>query len=100
MNEDKFYSFIGIIKKSGNLVSGYNNCIFEIKKDKCKLVILAEDASENTKSKFTGLCDRNQIPYIIYGSKEKLGTSIGMTPKSVVSVRSENMSKVVLNMLK
>lgn len=98
MNEEKLYSFLGLIQKSGNLVSGYNNCISEIKKDKCKLVIISEDASENTKKKFIIICDNRKIPCIIWGNKDRIGLSIGKSQKSVMAVRNENMSKVVLGM--
>jgi Ribosomal protein HS6-type (S12/L30/L7a) len=100
MNEVKFYSFLSIIKKSGNMVSGYNNCICDIKKDKCKLVIIAEDATFNTRDKFVSLCTAKNIPYIIYGNKERLGSSIGDTIKSVLAIKDENMSKVVKDMFK
>jgi ribosomal protein L7Ae-like RNA K-turn-binding protein len=100
VNQDKFYSFIGIIKKSGNLIIGYNNCIFDIKKDKCKLLLLAEDASENTKKKFVNACENRNIPYIIVGSKDKIGMSIGKFPTSVLIIKDEGMAAAVLNILK
>lgn len=98
MNDDRFYSFLGIIQKSGKLVSGYNNCELEIKKDKCKLIIIAEDASNNTSKKFTDMCNYRDVSYIVCGTKELLGHSIGKPPASVLGIRDENMSKVVLNM--
>ena len=98
MSHDKFYSFIGLIQKSGNLITGYNNCEFEIKKDKCKLIIIAEDASENTKKKFTNMCNTRELPFITLGSKEQLGQSIGKSPASVLAIKDEGMSKVVLKM--
>lgn len=98
MNEDRFYSFLGIIKKSGNLVSGYNNCETEIRKSCCKLVIIAKDASLNTQKKFMNMCDWKSTPYIVKGSKEKIGDSIGKLPVSVLGIKDEGMSKAVLNM--
>lgn len=100
MSQDKFYSFIGLIQKSGNLVSGYNNCESEIKKDKCRLVVIAEDASCNTKEKFINMCNTRSLPYFIYGNKENLGFSIGKFPTSVIAIKDVGMSKVVLNMLR
>jgi len=98
LNNEKFYSFLGIIQKSGNLVSGYNTCIAQIKNSKCKLVIIAEDASENTRNKFLTICNSKNIEYKIYGFKENIGLSIGKSSKSVLIIKDENMSKVVLNM--
>lgn len=100
MDENKFYSFLGLIQKSGNMVSGYNNCIYNIKKDKCKLVIIANDATDNTRDKFISLCNSRKLPYIICGRKDEIGMSIGQSSKSVLGLKDENMSRVVLNMLK
>lgn len=100
MNDDRFYSFLGLIQKSGNMISGYNNCISEIKADKCKLVLIAEDASENTRDKFVSLCISKKIPYVIYGSMERYGAGIGKSSKSILAIKNENMSKVVKDMFK
>lgn len=100
MNEDRFYSFLGIIKKSGNLVSGYNSCEADIKKDRCKLIIIAEDASENTRERFIKLCETRNIKYVTCGFKEKLGACIGKDETSVMGIKNDGMSRVVLDMLK
>lgn len=100
MNDERFYSFIGLIQKSGNLICGYNNCIYDIKKDKCKLLIIAEDASQNTRDKFISLCKSRNIPYMVYGSKNEFGFKLGKSPKSVLAVKDENMSKVVQDMIR
>lgn len=99
MNEGGFYSFLGLIKKSGNLVSGYNSCEYDAKKDRCRLIIIAEDASDNTKKKFMDICIYRKVSYIIKGKREKLGFCIGKSPVSVLGIKDENMSKAVLNML-
>ncbi|HBM81214.1 MAG: ribosomal L7Ae/L30e/S12e/Gadd45 family protein [Clostridiales bacterium] len=100
MNDAKFYSFLGIIKKSGNLSSGYNTCEIQIKKGKGKMVLVAEDASHGTQDKFVNMCKANNIPFIIHGNKGDIGSSIGKMPTSVIVINDENMSKVVLNMLR
>lgn len=99
MNEDKIYSFLSIAKKAGKLVSGYNSCEFDIKKDKCKLIIIAEDASQNTIEKFKNICSSRNVPFAIFGSKERLGTSIGKDEASVLGIKDDGMSRVVLNMM-
>jgi len=99
LNEEKVYSFLGIIQKAGKLSSGYNSCIFEIGKDKCKLLIVAQDATDNTKDKLISLCNSKKVPFIIWGNKQKLGLSIGKPSRSVLAVKDENMSKVVQSML-
>jgi len=98
LSKKEFYSFLGLIQKSGNLVSGYNNCLFEIRKDKCKILIIAEDASDNTKDKFISLCKGKNIPYVVYGNKADIGHCIGKSQKSVLAVKNDGMAKVVKDM--
>jgi len=53
---DSIYSMLGIGRKAGYLTIGETGCIQIIKREKCKLLIVASDASENTKSRFISLC--------------------------------------------
>lgn len=100
MNESRIYSFLSISKKAGKLTAGYNNCENDIKNARCKLVIIAEDASLNTRNKFTAICSQRNITFVVFGRKEKLGSCIGRDDVSVMGIKDESMSRVVLNMMK
>ena len=41
--QNKFLNFLGIAKKSGNLVEGYNACEEDIKRNKVSLCILSKE---------------------------------------------------------
>ena len=49
---NKIYSLLGLCQKAGKIVSGEVGCEAAIKNKTAKLLLLAEDASENTKKKF------------------------------------------------
>ena len=51
-NEDKIYSFLGLATRAGKIVSGDDSTLLELKKGNIKLVIVANDASDNTKKLF------------------------------------------------
>lgn len=97
---NKVYNFLGLIQKSGNLTSGDDGVEIDIKKGKCKLLIISEDASENTKSKFETMAKRNNIPYIVFGTKYDLGYYIGKSLRSVLSIKNENMANALLEKIK
>ncbi|MGI6778163.1 MAG: L7Ae/L30e/S12e/Gadd45 family ribosomal protein [Acetivibrionales bacterium] len=84
--ESKLYSFIGLAKKSGNLVSGEDACRRAIKSGKVFLVVVAEDASENTKKEFTNACRYRGIDICLFGKKELLGRHIGKSVRAVVGI--------------
>ena len=53
---DKVLSLIGLAMKAGKCVSGETMTESETKSGKAKFVIVAGDASENTKKKFGDMC--------------------------------------------
>lgn len=50
MNE-QWISFLGLANRARKLISGEELVVREVRKQKAKLVLLASDASENTKKK-------------------------------------------------
>ncbi len=95
--QNKVLRFIGLATRSRNLISGYNTCIHYInKKNRIKLLIIAEDASENTKEKFIQLASSNQIKVIIWGSKEDLSHAMGMENRSVVGIINDNFASAII----
>lgn len=96
---NNIYSFLGLMQKSGNIASGDDTVEFDIKKRKCKLLIIAEDASENTKKKFIDMVTYRKIQYVFYGSKADLGNSIGKSERAVISIRDSGFAKELLNKL-
>lgn len=90
--KDNIYSFIGLMQKAGKLSSGDDSVEIEIKKKKAMLVIIAEDASENTKKKFINMCEYRKIPYVIFGEKDNLGFAIGKSSRSVIAIKDKNFA--------
>jgi ribosomal protein L7Ae-like RNA K-turn-binding protein len=94
---DKVYTFIGLIQKSGNLSSGSDAVEMDIKKNKCKLLIISIDASENTKEKFEKLAKQHNICYVYFGNKADFGFAIGKPDRTVLSIKDQNFSKGLLS---
>ncbi|BCJ95186.1 hypothetical protein acsn021_27550 [Anaerocolumna cellulosilytica] len=75
--EKKVFSYIGLAAKAGSLLSGEFMTEKSVKEGKGKLVIVAEDASNNTKKMFTNMCTYYKVPIYFFGEKTKLGHAIG-----------------------
>ncbi len=67
MNTDKVLTMLGFGERSRNIVSGETGCRIAIQKKKAKLLIVAFDASENTKTDFENLATRHHIPIKEFG---------------------------------
>lgn len=90
---DKVLGMLGLAYRAGKLVSGEFSTERLIKKGKAKLVIVAEDASDNTKKFFRDKCTYYNIEMRIYGSREKLGRAIGKEIRASIGISDENFSK-------
>ena len=75
--KDKVLSLIGLAMKAGRCTSGEMMTESETKSGRARLVIIASDASENTKKKFRDMCKFYEVPIYIYGDKDTLGHAMG-----------------------
>lgn len=96
---DKFYSMLGIGKKAGYIVLGETGCIQSIKRGKSKLVILASNASDNTKDRIIPLCKKHNVEYYIFGEKEQLGYAVGKSLSSIISITDLKFSHVIKDLI-
>ena len=99
MKPDKVLSMLGIAAKSGNIKSGEFSTESAVKEGKARLVIVAEDASDNTKKKFQNMCEFRHVPYAVYAPKEMLGHCIGKEFRASVAVTDEGIAKVIRKQL-
>lgn len=66
-----------------------------IKKNKVKLIIVAEDSSDRTKDKFNKLSESYNIPIIINGDIEVLSKAIGKSNKAILGIEDINLSNEI-----
>ena len=57
MKKDSVLSLAGLAKKAGKIAAGEFQTENAVKSGKASLVIVSEEASENTKKKFRNMCD-------------------------------------------
>ena len=98
-NEKKFYSLIGMAAKGGFVKSGEFMAEQSVKDFKAKLVLVATDASDNTKKHFGDMCRYRKIPIYEYGSKEVLGHSIGKGERATITIENEGFAKSLMSKL-
>lgn len=82
----KAASMLSLSKRAGRLISGEDTVLMSIRDKSCILVIVAEDASDNTKKKITQRCESNGIEYIIKNTREELSSAVGMYNRTVFAV--------------
>lgn len=92
---NRVYSMIGMAEKAGHAVSGEFSTEKAIKSGKACLVIIASDASENTRKHFSDMCAYRNIPICIYGDKEELGHAIGKEMRVNLAIMERGLANSI-----
>lgn len=95
---NKVYSLLGLCKKAGKLAAGETAAVEAIRGKKAHLVLVAEDASENTKKKFQNSAIYYEVPFVIYGEKLDLGRAVGEEIRAVFVVTEEGFAKKLITL--
>lgn len=90
---------LGLASKAGRLVSGEDVVRKSIRQNKVNLIIISEDASENTKKRFLNAAEFYKLPIVIWGQKELIGSSIGKSDRSVIGICDEGFQKSISSLL-
>lgn len=93
--QDKALSMLGLAEKARNVVSGEFSVEKAVKTGMAWLVIVAADASDNTKKSFSNMCEFYECDLCFYGTKEELGSAIGKQFRASVAITDENLAKAV-----
>ena len=93
-------SLLSLATKAGFVASGEFSTEKSVKEGKAYVVIVAEDASDNTKKMFTNMCTYYEIPIYFLAEKTELGAAIGKEFRASLSVNNEGMAKSIEKYLK
>lgn len=99
MRQDKILSLIGLATKAGKTASGEFLTERETKTRKAFLVIVASDASDNTKKKFREMCKFYKVPIYFYGDKDTLGHAMGKEFRASLAILDEGFAKGIRKQL-
>lgn len=95
---NRFLSMLGLCQKAGRLKSGEFSTEAAVKGGEAWLVILAGDASDNSKKKFKDMCSFYEVTCMEYGTKEVLAGAIGKGERSSLAVCDEGFCKSLIKL--
>lgn len=97
--QNKVLSMLGIAARGRNVVSGEFMTEKAVKSFQACLVIVATDASDNTKKMFRDMCAFYEVPIYEFGSKEELAHAIGKEMRASLAVTDEGIAKSIIQKL-
>lgn len=87
---------LGLAMKAGKIASGEFMTEKAVKTSLAHMVIVAEDASANTKKQFKDMCTFYHVPMAVFGTKEGLGAALGKELRASLSVNDEGFAKALM----
>ena len=96
---NKILNLIGLATRAAKVVSGEFSTEKLIKEGRAKLVIVAGDASDNTKKLFMNRCAYKNVPMYIYSDKLSLGHAIGKEHRASLGISDENFAQAIKKLL-
>ncbi len=93
-------SLIGLAVRAGRVESGEFCTEKEIRSGRAKLVIVAGDASDNTKKKFQDLCTYKKVPLCIYQDKDTLGHAMGKEFRASLAILDTGLAQEIIKAIK
>nr|WP_218097344.1 YlxQ family RNA-binding protein [Paenibacillus allorhizosphaerae] len=95
MNKN-FFSNLGLAMRAGKVITGEEMVIQSVRGGEAKLVIVAEDASENTLKKINDKCSYYGVPLLLTGQREQLGDSIGKEARVAIAVTDAGFARMLM----
>jgi ribosomal protein L7Ae-like RNA K-turn-binding protein len=93
---DKFFQQLGLAARARLCVTGEDTIISYIRNNKVKLVIVATDASINTKKLYQNKCQFYNVKYLEYGDINALSQALGKVNRVAVGVCDAGFTKGLL----
>ena len=94
-DKNKVFSMIGLATRARKVVSGEFSTEKAVKTGKAWLVIVSEEASDNTRKMFTNMCTYYHVPVCFFGKKEELGHAMGQEFRASLSVEDAGFAKTL-----
>ena len=92
-SSNRIFSNLGIAQKAGKIASGEFACENAVKSGMAYMVIVAEDASDNTRKKMSNMTSYYKVPFYLFGTKEELGHCIGKEYRYMLAVLDAGFAK-------
>jgi ribosomal protein L7Ae-like RNA K-turn-binding protein len=94
--DKKIASLLSLCMRARKLAAGEHACEIALRNGDAVLILIAEDASDNTKKKFTNKAFYYKVPVVLHGSRDEISKAIGKENRVVVAVTDSGFADGLL----
>ncbi|SEP58435.1 L7Ae/L30e/S12e/Gadd45 family ribosomal protein [Piscibacillus halophilus] len=95
----KYLNLLGLAFRAKKVSLGEENIIQDIRSKQATLVLIASDASENTKKKLTDKCQSYEVPYRVVGTRDEISHALGKHDRVAAAIKDEGFTKKFLQLI-
>ncbi|MEX1031039.1 MAG: ribosomal L7Ae/L30e/S12e/Gadd45 family protein [Paenibacillaceae bacterium] len=88
----KLLSMLGLARRAGKIITGDEACMKSVRSGKARLIIVAADASENTRKKYGDKCAHYNTKLILTGDRVSIGAAIGRPEQVVIAIEDQGFA--------
>ncbi|HEY9582668.1 MAG TPA: ribosomal L7Ae/L30e/S12e/Gadd45 family protein, partial [Savagea sp.] len=81
------------------IVSGEDTVVRDVRAGRAALVLMATDASDNTKKKLADKCNSYNVPLIEWGTRYEIGHAIGKEARVTVAIAERKLAAKLIQLL-
>ena len=99
MAANKWIGLLGLCRRAGQLEAGAFLTERAIRSGRAKLVLLAEDASDNTKKAINDACRYRRVPVVTVLGKTELGHAVGLEDRVCLCITGDSFAGQITKLL-
>lgn len=99
MKQNKALSMLSIATKAGKTAAGEFLTEKAVKEGRAYLVVVASDASDNTKKKFRDMCNYYHVEMRVFSNKDFLGSACGKEFRASLAVNDKGLADAAVKQM-
>lgn len=94
----KFLGMLSLAMRAGKLAPGEGKAEDAVRSSKAKLILISNDASDNTEKKFSDMGAYHKVPVLKIADRYETGRAIGRDFAVVIAVTDDNFANQLLKL--
>jgi ribosomal protein L7Ae-like RNA K-turn-binding protein len=91
----KAASMLSLARRAGKLISGEDTVLMALKDGLCHLIIITEDAADNTKKKIKSRAEGQAVRCVVTATRDELSAAVGMYNRAVFAVTDKGFAEKI-----
>ncbi len=96
----KAYNLLGLMQRAGKLITGEDLITKNLKNNKIKLLVIAEDCGINTKKKLTDKANFYNVKCIEFSTIDNISIAIGRDNRVAVGITDDGFIKKIQTIIR